>query len=106
MSAPVQPTTTAAFFFQSIASFGVSVVAPRPALVPLAFPPDLLARYGDQTGPERRIPTISQETLAEMIGTTRSRVNFFMNKFRDLGYIEYNGDITMNTSLLSVVLHD
>ena len=66
----------------------------------------LLARYGDQAGSERRIPTISQETLAEMIGTTRSRVNFFMNKFRDLGFIEYNGDIKVNTSLLSVVLHD
>ena len=66
----------------------------------------LLARYADQAGPERRIPKISQETLAEMIGTTRSRVNFFMNKFRDLGFIEYNGDITINTSLLSVVLHD
>ncbi len=49
---------------------------------------------------------ISQETLAEMIGTTRSRVNFFMNKFRKLGLIEYNGDITINSSLLSVVLHD
>jgi CRP/FNR family transcriptional regulator, cyclic AMP receptor protein len=66
----------------------------------------LLARYGDQTGPERRIPKISQETLAEMVGTTRSRVNFFMNKFRDLGFIEYNGDLKVNTSLLSVVLHD
>jgi CRP/FNR family cyclic AMP-dependent transcriptional regulator len=66
----------------------------------------LLARYGDQAGAERRIPKISQETLAEMIGTTRSRVNFFMNKFRDLGLIEYNGDIKINTSLLGVVLHD
>jgi|SRR5688500_11430173 CRP-like cAMP-binding protein len=66
----------------------------------------LLARYGDQTGPEQRIPPISQETLAEMVGTTRSRVNFFMNKFRDLGFIEYNGDLKINTSLLSVVLHD
>jgi CRP-like cAMP-binding protein len=66
----------------------------------------LLARYGDQGGLERRIPKISQETLAEMIGTTRSRVNFFMNRFRDLGFIEYNGDIKVNTSLLSVVLHD
>jgi CRP-like cAMP-binding protein len=66
----------------------------------------LLARYGDQAGPERRIPKISQETLAEMVGTTRSRVNFFMNKFRDLGLIEYNGEIKVNTSLLSVVLHD
>lgn len=66
----------------------------------------LLARYGDQGGTERRIPKIPQETLAEMIGTTRSRVNFFMNRFRDLGFIEYNGDIKVNTSLLSVVLHD
>jgi CRP-like cAMP-binding protein len=66
----------------------------------------LLARYGDQDGVEQRIPKISQETLAEMIGTTRSRVNFFMNKFRDLGFIEYNGDIKVNASLLSVVLHD
>jgi CRP-like cAMP-binding protein len=66
----------------------------------------LLARYGDQSGPVRRVPKISQETLAEMVGTTRSRVNFFMNKFRDLGFIEYNGDIKVNTSLLSVVLHD
>jgi len=66
----------------------------------------LLARYGDQEGPERRIPKISQETLAEMVGTTRSRVNFFMNKFRDLGFIEYNGELKINTSLLNVVLHD
>ena len=66
----------------------------------------LLARYSDQEGPEQRIPKISQETLAEMVGTTRSRVNFFMNKFRDLGFIEYNGDLKVNTSLLSIVLHD
>ena len=66
----------------------------------------LLARYGDQGAPEQRIPRISQETLAEMVGTTRSRVNFFMNKFRGLGFIEYNGDIKVNSSLLSVVLHD
>jgi CRP/FNR family cyclic AMP-dependent transcriptional regulator len=66
----------------------------------------LLARYSHEAGLERRIPKISQETLAEMIGTTRSRVNFFMNKFRDLGFIEYNGDLKINTSLLSVVLHD
>jgi len=66
----------------------------------------LLARYGDKGGPERRIPKISQETLAEMIGTTRSRVNFFMNKFRDLGFIEYSGDIKINVSLFDVVLHD
>jgi len=66
----------------------------------------LLARYGDQAGPQQRIPKISQETLAEMVGTTRSRVNFFMNKFRDLGFLEYNGDLRVNTSLLSLVLHD
>ena len=66
----------------------------------------LLARYGDQVGAERKIPKISQETLAEMIGTTRSRVNFFMNKFRDLGFIEYNGGVKINTFLLSVVLYD
>jgi CRP-like cAMP-binding protein len=66
----------------------------------------LLARYGDQRGPEQRIPKISQETLAEMVGTTRSRVNFFMNKFRDLGFIDYTGDLKVNSSLLSVVLHD
>ncbi len=66
----------------------------------------LLARYGEQDGAEQRIPKISQETLAEMVGTTRSRVNYFMNKFRDLGFIEYNGDLKVNTSLLSIVLHD
>ncbi len=65
----------------------------------------LLARYG-QVNPQRQIPKISQETLAEMIGTTRSRVNFFMNKFRTLGLIEYNGTLKINAALLSVVLHD
>jgi CRP-like cAMP-binding protein len=65
----------------------------------------LLARYG-QTNPQRELPRISQETLAEMIGTTRSRVNFFMNKFRKLGLIEYNGGLKINNSLLDVVLHD
>jgi len=65
----------------------------------------LLARYG-QGGPDRTLPKISQETLAEMIGTTRSRVNFFMNKFRKLGFIEYNGTIKINNALLTVVLHD
>jgi CRP-like cAMP-binding protein len=65
----------------------------------------LLARYG-QANPQRTLPKISQETLAEMIGTTRSRVNFFMNKFRKLGLLEYNGTIKINASLLSVVLHD
>jgi CRP-like cAMP-binding protein len=66
----------------------------------------LLARYGRREGPERLLPRISQETLAEMIGTTRSRVNFFMNKFRKLGYIEYNGDLKIHDSLLAIVLHD
>jgi CRP-like cAMP-binding protein len=66
----------------------------------------LLARYGQATNPQRAVPKISQETLAEMIGATRSRVNFFMNKFRRLGLIEYNGEIKINASLLSVVLHD
>ena len=66
----------------------------------------LLARYGEQAGPARRVPKISQETLAEMIGTTRSRVNFFMNKFRAMGFIDYNGHLKINTSLLNVVLHD
>ena len=66
----------------------------------------LLARYGKDDTPHAVLPTVSQETLAEMIGTTRSRVNFFMNKFRKLGFIKYNGVIQINTSLLSVVLHD
>jgi CRP-like cAMP-binding protein len=66
----------------------------------------LLARYGKQGSPEPVLPKISQETLAEMVGTTRSRVNFFMNKFKKLGFIDYNGDITIHSSLLSVVLHD
>jgi CRP/FNR family transcriptional regulator, cyclic AMP receptor protein len=66
----------------------------------------LLARYGAQDEPQKVIPKVSQETLAEMIGTTRSRVNFFMNKFRKLGFIQYNGEIHVNKSLLSVVLHE
>jgi CRP/FNR family transcriptional regulator, cyclic AMP receptor protein len=66
----------------------------------------LLARYGKQDKPQRVLPKVSQEVLAEMVGTTRSRVNFFMNKFRELGFIEYNGGLTINASLLSVVLHD
>jgi CRP/FNR family cyclic AMP-dependent transcriptional regulator len=66
----------------------------------------LLARYGKEDGPHGVIPNLSQETLAEMIGTTRSRVNFFMNKFRKLGFIKYNGGLQINTSLLSVVLHE
>jgi CRP-like cAMP-binding protein len=66
----------------------------------------LLARYGKQDVPQRVLPKLSQEVLAEMIGTTRSRVNFFMNKFRKLGFIEYNGGLKINSSLMSVVLHD
>jgi CRP/FNR family transcriptional regulator, cyclic AMP receptor protein len=66
----------------------------------------LLARYGKQDQPEKRLPKVSQETLAEMVGTTRSRVNFFMNKFRKLGFIKYNGGIHIDSSLLSVVLHE
>jgi CRP-like cAMP-binding protein len=66
----------------------------------------LLARYGKQDQPDRLLPKVSQETLAEMVGTTRSRVNFFMNKFRKLGFIKYNGKITINKSLLTVVLHE
>jgi len=66
----------------------------------------LLARYGHQDKPQRVLPKLSQELLAEMIGTTRSRVNFFMNKFRKLGFIDYNGGLKINNSLLSVVLHD
>jgi CRP/FNR family cyclic AMP-dependent transcriptional regulator len=66
----------------------------------------LLARYGQQQEPQQVLPKISQEALAEMVGTTRSRVNFFMNKFRKLGFIEYNGGLKINASLLSLVLHD
>ena len=66
----------------------------------------LLARYGKPDGPRRVLPKISQEVLAEMVGTTRSRVNFFMNKFRKLGFIEYNGGLKVHDALLSVVLHD
>ena len=65
----------------------------------------LLARYGKEDQP-LRLPKMSQEMLAEMVGTTRSRINFFMNKFRKLGFIEYNGDIKVNRSLMTVVLHD
>jgi CRP/FNR family cyclic AMP-dependent transcriptional regulator len=66
----------------------------------------IMADYGKPGEPETLIPAITQETLAEMIGTTRSRVSFFMNRFRKLGYIEYNGRIRVNTSLLNVVLRD
>ena len=66
----------------------------------------LLANFGKEGRPEAVIPSITQETLAEMIGTTRSRVSFFMNKFRKLGFIEYNGKLSVHSSLLNVVLHD
>jgi CRP-like cAMP-binding protein len=66
----------------------------------------LLANFGKEGKPEPAIAKISQETLAEMIGTTRSRVSFFMNKFRKLGFIEYNGGMKIHSSLLNVVLHD
>jgi CRP/FNR family cyclic AMP-dependent transcriptional regulator len=66
----------------------------------------LLARLGRESQPQKILPRVSQEMLAEMIGTTRSRVNFFMNKFRKLGFITYDAEIHINSSLLSVVLHD
>jgi CRP-like cAMP-binding protein len=66
----------------------------------------LLANFGKEGRPERVVPKVSQETLAEMVGTTRSRVSFFMNKFRKLGFIEYNGGLEVHSSLLHVVLHD
>ena len=66
----------------------------------------ILARFGKEDKPETIIPQISQETLAEMVGTTRSRVNFFMNKFRKLGFVHYNGGLQVHSSLLSVVLHE
>jgi CRP/FNR family transcriptional regulator, cyclic AMP receptor protein len=66
----------------------------------------LLAHYGGESKPTETIPKISQETLADMVGTTRSRVNVFMNKFRKLGFIHYNGGLQVHSSLLSVVLHE
>jgi CRP-like cAMP-binding protein len=66
----------------------------------------LLARYGEPETSHRALPRVSQEVLAEMIGTTRSRVNFFMNKFRRLGFIDYNGGLKINNALLTVVLRD
>jgi CRP/FNR family cyclic AMP-dependent transcriptional regulator len=66
----------------------------------------LLARYGEHETTHRALPKVSQEVLAEIVGTTRSRVNFFMNKFRKLGFIDYNGGLKINNSLLSVVLRD
>ena len=66
----------------------------------------LLAHFGKDGKPEVAIPQISQETLAEMVGTTRGRVNLFMNRFRKLGFVRYNGEIEVHSSLLNVVLHD
>jgi len=66
----------------------------------------LLAQFGKQGKPETIIPKVDQETLAQMIGTTRSRINFFMNRFRKLGFIDYNGGLQVNSSLLNVILHD
>ncbi len=66
----------------------------------------LLAQFGKDGKPEVAIPKISQETLAEMVGTTRGRINFFMNRFRKLGFVRYNGELEVHSSLLSVVLHD
>jgi CRP/FNR family cyclic AMP-dependent transcriptional regulator len=66
----------------------------------------LLARFGKEGKPEKVIPKMSQETLAEMVGTTRPRVSFFMNRFRKLGFIQYNGELVIHGSLLNVVLHD
>ena len=65
-----------------------------------------LANVGEEGKPEQAIPKISQETLAGMVGTTRSRVSFFMNKFRKQGFIEYNGEIKVRSSLLNVILRD
>ncbi|MDP9269091.1 MAG: Crp/Fnr family transcriptional regulator [Acidobacteriota bacterium] len=66
----------------------------------------LLAQFGKEGKPEIVVPKLSQETLAEMIGTTRSRVSFFMNRFRKMGFIEYNGEMRIHSSLLNVILHD
>jgi CRP/FNR family cyclic AMP-dependent transcriptional regulator len=66
----------------------------------------LLARYGKPDQDHRVLPRVSQETLAEMVGTTRSRVNFFMNKFKKLGFIDYNGGLKVHHSLLTVIVHD
>jgi CRP/FNR family cyclic AMP-dependent transcriptional regulator len=66
----------------------------------------LLARYGKEDQPQGVLPKVSQETLSEMVGTTRARINFFMNKFRKLGFIKYNGGLQINRSLLTVVLHE
>jgi CRP-like cAMP-binding protein len=66
----------------------------------------LLANFGKEGRPEKVVPKISQEMLASIVGTTRSRVSFFMNRFRKLGFIHYNGELEVHSSLLNVVLHD
>jgi CRP-like cAMP-binding protein len=66
----------------------------------------LLANYGKEGKPEPVIPKISQETLAEIVGTTRARISFFMNKFRKLGFIDYNGGLHVHSSLMNIILHD
>jgi CRP/FNR family cyclic AMP-dependent transcriptional regulator len=66
----------------------------------------LMANFGKEGKPEPVIPKVSQETLAEMVGTTRSRINHFMNKFRQMGFIEYNGDMKVNYSLMNMILHE
>jgi CRP/FNR family transcriptional regulator, cyclic AMP receptor protein len=66
----------------------------------------LLARFGKESTPDMVIPRVSQETLAQMVGTTRSRVSYFMNRFRELGFIEYNGKLSVHGSLLNIILHD
>ena len=74
--------------------------------MPCSASRDTLVRRWRPESSHRKLPRLSQETLAEMVGTTRSRVNFFMNKFRKVGFIEYNGGLKINNSLLSVVLRD
>ena len=66
----------------------------------------LLAQFGKEGKPERVIPDLSHQMLAQMIGTTRSRVTFFMNRFRKLGFVQYNGEMQVHSSLLNVILHD
>jgi len=66
----------------------------------------LLANFGKEGAPQKVIPKISQETLAEIVGTTRPRINFFMNRFRKLGFLKYNGELEIHSSLLNVILHD
>ena len=66
----------------------------------------MLANFGKNGKPEQVIPKISQETLAEMVGTTRARVSFFMNKFRKLGFVSYDGGLEVHSALLNVILHD